>query len=74
MDLLRENDGFYIDLGTITYAQKAKRLLDDNGIASTVGKGVGRSMGEGCSYGVFVRGRNKEEVLLLLRSSGYKIY
>lgn len=70
---MRENDGFFLDLGTITYAQKAKRLLDDNKIVSTVGKGVGRSMGDGCSYGVFVKGKSKEEVILILRSAGYKI-
>ena len=70
---MRGNDDFFLDLGTITYAQKAKRLLDSNGIDSTVGKSVSKNMGEGCSYGVFVKGRKKEEVILMLRSQGYKI-
>ena len=64
-------DGFFIELGSITQAHKAQKVLEKNGITSNVGKLPSQS--EGCSYGVYVSDRKKEEVTLLLRASSVKI-
>lgn len=64
-------DGFFIELGSITQAHKAQKVLEKNGITSNVGKLPSQSVG--CSYGVYVSDRKKEEVTLLLRASSVKI-
>ncbi|MBE6651144.1 MAG: DUF3343 domain-containing protein [Ruminococcaceae bacterium] len=64
-------DGFFIELGSITQAHKAQKILEKNGISSNVGKLPSQS--RGCSYGIYVSGRKKEEVALLLRASSVKI-
>ena len=68
---MSERDSFFINLGTITYVHKAQNLLEQNGIKSKVDKKP--SSDRGCSYGVFVKGRKKEEVTMLLRASSIKI-
>lgn len=68
---MAEQDNYFIDLGSVTHAHKAQRLLEQNGISASVGKKT--SPQRGCSYGVYVKGRKKEEVTLLLRASSIKI-
>ena len=66
-----KKNSYFLNLGTVTFAHKAKKLLEDNGISATVGKiPSGES---GCSYGVYVKGRSKDDVILLLRSHSLKI-
>lgn len=68
---MSESDSFFINLGSITIAHKAQKLLEQNGIKSKVDKKP--SAERGCSYGVYVKGKKKEEVTLLLRASSIKI-
>lgn len=68
---MTEQDSFFLDLGSMTQAHKAQKLLEERGISSKVGKmqsGIG-----GCSYGLYVKNKRKEEVTLLLRASSVKI-
>lgn len=68
---MTERDSCFLNLGSVTQAHKAQKLLEENGISATVGKVPSRD--RGCSYGVHVKGRKKEEVILLLRASSFKI-
>ena len=68
---MAEKDSCFLNLGSVTFAHKAQKLLEQNGISATVGKVP--SGDRGCSYGVHVKGRRKEDVILLLRASSFKI-
>ncbi len=68
---MAEQNSYFLELGSITQAHKAQKLLQEKGIVSTVGKKPSSS--RGCSYGIHVKGRKKEEVTLLLRASSVKI-
>lgn len=62
--------GFFIELGSITNAHKAQRVLEQNGISSEVIKVPSSS--RGCSYGIRGRGK-KEEAVLFLKASSIKL-
>ncbi|MBR6633925.1 MAG: DUF3343 domain-containing protein [Clostridia bacterium] len=68
---MAERDTYFINLGSITFAHKAQKLLEKNGISATVGKLP--SSYDGCSYGIYVKDRKKDEVTLMLRASSIKI-
>ena len=65
-------DSFFINLGTVTMAHKAKKILTEHSVPSTVGKRALTSAG-GCSFGIFVKERKREEVIALLRAYSVKI-
>ena len=65
-------DSFFINLGTVTMAHKAKKILTEHSVKATVGKTAMSSAG-GCSFGVFVKERKREEVIALLRAYSVKI-
>lgn len=65
-------DSFFINLGTVTMAHKAKKILTEHSVPSTVGKRAMTSAG-GCSFGIFVKKRKREEVITLLRAYSIKI-
>ena len=65
--LVAKDDSFFINLGSLTLAHKAQKILADNAVNATVGKTARASL-EGCSWGLYVKGRKKEEVTLLLRA------
>ena len=63
---------YFINLGSVTYAMKAKELLLSHGIKSYIEKS--RRIGTlGCGYGVRIKDK-KEEALKVLRGHGIKIY
>lgn len=70
--LLPKTDSFFINLGSLALSHKAQKILTDNSITATVGKQSMLSSG-GCTWGVFVKGRKKEDVLLLLRAYSINI-
>ncbi len=63
------NDSFFLELGTMTLAYKAHKFLEENDIKSEVGKIS--SHDRGCLYGLYVKGRARNEVAVLLRSFGF---
>ncbi|MBQ5801145.1 MAG: hypothetical protein IIW20_04585 [Clostridia bacterium] len=69
---MAKDDGFFINLGTLTIAHKAEKFLKENKIKTTVGKKALLSS-DGCSWGVFVSGSRKDEVITLLRTASFKI-
>ena len=71
-NFMSAEDSFFINLGTVTMAHKAKKILEEQRIESTVGKIAAASAG-GCSFGVFVKKRKREEVIALLRAYSIKI-
>ena len=68
---MAENDSYFLNLGSVTQAHKAQKYLEQKGVSATVGKVPSRE--RGCSYGIHVKGRKKEDILLLLRASSFKI-
>lgn len=68
---MTEKDSCFLNLGSVTQAHKAQKYLEQNGISATVGKLPSRE--RGCSYGVHVKGRKKDDVILLLRAASFKI-
>lgn len=67
-----QEDGFFINLGSVTMAHKAKKILTEHSIKSDVGKKSLSSSG-GCTFGIYVRERKREEVIGLLRAYSVKI-
>lgn len=57
---------FIIRFPSITYAQKASRLLEQNGIRAR----LTREGSRGCSYGLEIYANSREEVDRLLESHG----
>ncbi|MBQ7897002.1 MAG: hypothetical protein IJ323_01120 [Clostridia bacterium] len=64
---MTKDDSFFINLGSLTLAHKAQKILAENSVSATVGKSA-RAASGGCSWGLYVKGRKKEEVTLLLRA------
>lgn len=59
-----------IPIGSVTYAQKAKRALAAKAISSRLVKLDSEHTLRGCIYGVEVREERYPEALSLLRSAG----
>ncbi len=55
---------------SLTYAQRAARLLERAGITGTVARVPKNVETRGCAYCVIVMPRNKERALEVLRSAG----
>jgi len=55
---------------SLTHAQKAAKLLERAGVASTIQKAPRGSAGEGCTYAVSVSERNLPPSLSVLRGAG----
>ena len=72
-ETVAESPNYFINLGTVTYAHKAQKILEANSIKSVVGKISDTSGNRGCSYGVYVKSQKKDEATLLLRASSIKI-
>lgn len=64
---MSKDDSFFINLGSLTLAHKAQKILSENSINATVGK-TSRASSGGCSWGLYIKGRKKEEVTMLLRA------
>ncbi|MBE6731851.1 MAG: DUF3343 domain-containing protein [Ruminococcaceae bacterium] len=63
---------YIINLGSVTYAMKAKEILFSHGIKAYIEKNH-RQGAFGCGYGVSVKDK-KEETLKILREHGIKVY
>lgn len=70
--LMPSDNSFFINLGSLTLSHKAQKILADNKIDSTVVKKAITESG-GCSWGIYVKNRKKEEVIVLLRAFSIKI-
>lgn len=70
---MTRKDSAFIDLGTVTMAHKAQKHLEGKGIVSTVGRRTATDMSQGCRYGLWISGNKKEEAVLMLRASSFKI-
>ena len=62
----------FINLGSLSSAHKAEKILKENSIHTKVGKKA-LSISNGCSWGVFVKSRKKDEAVALLRAYSVKI-
>ena len=69
--IMSVEDSFFINLGTVTMAHKAKKILSEYSVSATVGKRT--SSAGGCSFGVFVKERKRDEAVALLRAYSVKI-
>ena len=67
-----KDEGFFVNLGSLALSHKAQKILADNFISATVGK-KSLASSQGCTWGVFVKNRKKEEVTLLLRAYSINI-
>ncbi len=63
--------GHIIITGTVTYAMRAREILNRDGFNSRIVR-VKASPTNGCGYGVFVQ-RNLEEAISLLKDNEIKI-
>ena len=68
---------YFIMCRSLTYAQKAARVLERSGIAASVSRPPAEVSGEGCAYAVRIAEKNLSKALVALRSAGVpsgKIY
>lgn len=65
-------DNYIIMCRSITYAQRAQRLLERVGIAAYISKAPQGLTPEGCSYGVRVSRKNAYRSMELLRRAGIR--
>lgn len=61
-----------VKVGSVTNAQKAKRLLKQNGYYCYIRRSADIKKGEGCGYSVIFRG-DSEKGLNILENSGIRI-
>ena len=67
------NESFYINLGTMTQALKAEKILIGQNLKVTVGKSSRSGSQGGCSWGVWVKGVERERVINILRVNSIKV-
>lgn len=58
---------------SLTYAQRAERLLDRNGIYAGLTKAPQGITPEGCTFGVKLQGKHIKKALAIVRASGIKV-
>ncbi|MBR0415401.1 MAG: DUF3343 domain-containing protein [Clostridia bacterium] len=61
-----------VKVGSVTNAQKAKKVLLNNGIHAAIKRAVQIKKGDGCGYSVVFVGE-REPALLYLKQAGIKI-
>lgn len=66
-------ESYIIMCRTITFAQRAQRLLDKTGIKSYIVKAPQGLTSEGCSYGIKVSKANGHRATEIMRGAGIKI-
>lgn len=64
---------FIIMCRSLTYAQRASRLLDSSGIYAGLTKAPQGVTPEGCTFGVKVQEKHVRKALAIIRSSGIKV-
>ncbi len=69
---MSKEDTFFVNLGSLSTAHKAEKILKENAVHTKVGKKA-LSNSSGCSWGVFVKFTKKDEALSLLRAYSIKI-
>ena len=63
----------YIQVGSITYAMKANKLLYKNGIKNTVIRNTDFRKSLGCGYSIELKENNLQKAIQILRNNGIKI-
>ncbi len=63
-------ENYIIMCRSITYAQRASRLLERANVGAFLVKGPQGVTPEGCSYGIRVAGRNKWRALEIMHRAG----
>ena len=70
-------NGFYseciAEIGSMTQAMKAQRVLSETAIPTTVVKSNSAKSGRGCAYGISFECAQKENVQNALISAGVKV-
>lgn len=64
---------FFIATGTVTYALRAKDILEENGYRANVKKWNDKSGRYGCGYGVLLKAESVEKIKELLSRNGIRI-
>lgn len=62
----------FIKVSSVTNAQRAQKILRENGLTSYIERSSARKNGEGCGYAVIVKS-NEEQALELIRENGIRI-
>ena len=60
---------YFIMCRSLTYAQKAARVLERSGIAASVSRPPAEVSGEGCAYAVRIAEKNLPAALVALKSA-----
>ena len=63
---------FIINVGSVTKAQLAQRVLSENGIHSRITRSKSFRKGNGCGYSLLVEG-NREKIIHILRAADIHI-
>lgn len=66
------SDKCTIPLGSVTYAMKAKRLLNSRAVFAEVIRADSRGTG-GCGYGVAVNCRELDSAVSIIKNAGIRI-
>lgn len=61
-----------IKVSSVTNAQRAQKLLRENGFSSYIQRSAAKKSGEGCGYSVTVTS-NEDKAIELMRQSGIRI-
>ncbi len=64
---MSREESFYINLGSMTQAIRAEKILKSKNIESAVAKNSDILNSNGCSWGVWVKGISRENAINILR-------
>ena len=69
---MANQESFFINLGSMTKAIKAEKILKNHEIECTVGKRADTGS-DGCSWGVFVKDACRQTVINVLRTNAVSV-
>jgi hypothetical protein len=69
---MANQESFFINLGSMTQAIKAEKILKAQEVECTVGKRANTSDG-GCSWGVFVKDACRQTTVNILRTNAVNV-
>ncbi len=64
-----KQESFYIELGTMTKALRAEKILKEKGVECFVSKSSNKN-GGGCVWGVYVKNDDRSRAINLIRCNG----
>ncbi|MBR3737117.1 MAG: DUF3343 domain-containing protein [Eubacterium sp.] len=62
-----------IKLGSVTNAQRARKILSQNGYSSKLSRLSNPKSGDGCGYVLHINSSDSARILQILESSGIKV-